>query len=73
MDGKVDEKERMNNEKRTNQAMDRLNFIHEHYNIKQGDYLYTLAVIVLEPILFMERFEWRPMTDLEKNTSATSH
>ena len=69
MEGKVDEKERRNDETRANLAMERLNFIHGQYNIKQGDYLHTLAAIVQEPALFMERFEWRPMTDLEKNGS----
>ncbi|KAF9957122.1 hypothetical protein BGZ70_009616 [Mortierella alpina] len=67
IDGKPDEKEQLNDERRAELAMERLNFLHGHYNIKQDDYLYTLALFVLEPPSFLGRFEWRPLTDLEKN------
>nr|KAF9901429.1 hypothetical protein EC991_006182 [Linnemannia zychae] len=65
--GKVDGKEMLNDEKRRVIAAERLNFIHGHYNIKQGDYLYTLALFIMEPGNFVDKFEWRPMTLLEKN------
>ncbi|KAF9923936.1 hypothetical protein FBU30_006006 [Linnemannia zychae] len=67
IEGKVDEKELLNDERRKEIAAERLNFIHGHYNIKQGDYLFTLAQFVLMPIDFIERFEWRKPTELEKN------
>ncbi|KAG0261175.1 hypothetical protein BG011_001281 [Mortierella polycephala] len=66
-EGKVDEKERLNDERRAEIATERLNFIHGHYNIKQEDYLYTLALFVLEPAVFIGRFEWRSLTELEEN------
>ncbi len=69
MDGKPDPKEQLNDERRAELAMERVNFLHGHYNIKQDDYLYTLALFVLEPPSFLGRFEWRPITDLEKNVS----
>ncbi|KAF9176620.1 hypothetical protein BGZ51_000226, partial [Haplosporangium sp. Z 767] len=67
IEGKVDEKERLNDERRAEIATERLNFIHGHYNIKQEDYLYTLALFILEPPSFIDRFEWRPLTELEEN------
>lgn len=69
MEGKVDEWERMNDEQRADLAMERLNFIHGQYNIKQGDYLYTFSQIVLETPSFIGRFEWRPLQEIEKNVS----
>ncbi|KAF9123327.1 hypothetical protein BGX30_001515 [Mortierella sp. GBA39] len=65
--GKVDEEEAVNDEKRKVIAAERLNFLHGHYNIKQGDYLYTLAMFILEPAVFIDKFEWRETTLLEKN------
>ncbi|KAF9973356.1 hypothetical protein BGZ73_003407 [Actinomortierella ambigua] len=64
---KVDEAEVENDEKRRVAAIERVNFLHSQYNIKQGDYLYTLALFVLEPAAWIDQFEWRPMTQLEKN------
>ncbi|KAF8937114.1 hypothetical protein EDD21DRAFT_363861 [Dissophora ornata] len=66
-EGKVDENEVLNDEKRAKVALERLNFIHGHYNIKQDDYLYTLSLFVLEPPRFLDSFEWRKLTELEKN------
>ncbi|KAG0230585.1 hypothetical protein BGW42_000849 [Actinomortierella wolfii] len=63
----VDETEVQNDEKRAAAAVERVNFLHGHYNIKQGDYLYTLALFILEPSSWIDRFEWRPLTRLEKN------
>ncbi|KAF9114622.1 hypothetical protein BGX27_010287 [Mortierella sp. AM989] len=65
--GIVDEKEDENDKLREEIAVQKLNFIHGHYNIKQEDYLYTLALFVLEPPKWINRFEWRKMTELEKN------
>ncbi|KAG0270244.1 hypothetical protein BGZ95_001766 [Linnemannia exigua] len=53
--------------KRQQVALEKLNFIHGHYPIRQEDYLYTLALFVLEPVSWLGRFEWRGITELEKN------
>lgn len=67
--GKVDEEEVLNDERRKDIATERLNFLHGHYNIKQEDYLYTLALFIQEPAFFIDSFEWRPTTELERNVS----
>ncbi|KAF9088804.1 hypothetical protein BGX23_007099 [Mortierella sp. AD031] len=53
--------------KRERLALEKLNFIHGHYPIRQEDYLYTMALFILEPVSWINRFEWRKMTWLEKN------
>ncbi|KAF9920646.1 hypothetical protein FBU30_009495 [Linnemannia zychae] len=53
--------------KRQAVALQKLNFIHGHYPIQQKDYLYTLALFIMEPAVWIDRFEWRQTTDLEKN------
>ncbi|KAG0308336.1 hypothetical protein BGZ98_008318 [Dissophora globulifera] len=67
VEGKVDANEVLNDEKRAEIAIDRLNYIHGHYTIKQEDYLYTLALFMLEPPSFIDQFEWRKSTELEQN------
>ncbi|KAI1288936.1 hypothetical protein EDD11_009527 [Mortierella claussenii] len=67
IEGKEDEKEVQNDKKRSEIALERLNFIHGHYNIKQDDFLYTLAMFMLEPTSFLGQFEWRDLTELEQN------
>ncbi|KAI1317742.1 hypothetical protein EDD11_007916 [Mortierella claussenii] len=59
--------ERANDDKRAQAAVERINFIHSHYRISQGDYLYNLAMFVLESDYWVRRFEWRPLTALERN------
>ncbi|KAG0348629.1 hypothetical protein BG004_004660 [Podila humilis] len=66
-EGKYDPEAHQNDHVRFQTSLERLNFIHGHYNISQGDYLYTLALFILEPPSFIGRFEWREMTLLEKN------
>lgn len=43
-----------------------LNWIHSHYDISNDDYLYTLALFIIEPVRWMETFGYRPLTDREK-------
>ncbi|MEH6451085.1 MAG: oxygenase MpaB family protein [Oleispira sp.] len=43
-----------------------LNWIHSHYEITNDDYLYTLALFIVEPVRWMETFGYRPLTDREK-------
>ncbi|KAF9171439.1 hypothetical protein BGX21_000494 [Mortierella sp. AD011] len=60
-------KERTNDDARAKAAVDRINFIHSHYNISQGDFVYNLALSVLDSIYWVGRFDWRPLTELEEN------
>ncbi|KAF9164631.1 hypothetical protein DFQ26_001211 [Actinomortierella ambigua] len=66
-EGKIDEAEVDNDERRRVAAIERVNFLHGQYKIKQGDYLYTLALFILEPSAWIGQFDWRPLTLLEKN------
>lgn len=43
-----------------------LNWIHSHYEISNDDYLYTLALFIIEPARWMETFGYRPLTEHEK-------
>lgn len=49
-------------------ALAKMNWIHARYGsaISNGDLIHTLGLFVLEPIRYIERFEWRPMSELEK-------
>ncbi|KAG0359748.1 hypothetical protein BG005_000204 [Podila minutissima] len=67
LEGKTDPAEDLNDLKRSQMATERLNWIHGHYPIKQEDYLYTLALFILEPGSWIDRFEWRPLSELERN------
>src|SRR5690349_21491269 len=46
-----------------------MNYIHKPYRISgsitQPDLLYTLSVFITEPIRWIERYEWRPLNDME--------
>jgi hypothetical protein len=46
-----------------------MNYIHSQYQkagkISNEDFLYTLSVFITEPISWIPRYEWRPMTDME--------
>ena len=43
-----------------------LNWIHSHYEISNDDYLYTLALFIIEPVRWMETFGYRTLTEREK-------
>ena len=43
-----------------------LNWIHSHYDISNDDYLYTLALFIVEPARWMDKFGYRPLTSREK-------
>ncbi|KAI2784512.1 hypothetical protein F4815DRAFT_456109 [Daldinia loculata] len=53
---------------RGRRAMARLNWIHGLYSkhIKEYDYVHTLALFVFEPARWIDRYDWRPLTRLEK-------
>ncbi|CAK7200094.1 hypothetical protein SEUCBS139899_002783 [Sporothrix eucalyptigena] len=55
---------------RSLQALARMNYLHSKYvnagQIRNGDLLYTLSACFTEPIRFIERYEWRALTDVER-------
>ncbi|KAI2851438.1 hypothetical protein CBS12448_8521 [Aspergillus niger] len=55
---------------RARTAIARTKFLHSGYRasgrILESDMLYTLSLFATEPIRFVERFEWRAMTELER-------
>lgn len=46
--------------------VEQLNFIHGHYKISNDDYLYTLALFMLEPVRWCESFGYRRLSEEEK-------
>ncbi|KAG0326409.1 hypothetical protein BGZ99_009550 [Dissophora globulifera] len=59
--------DRAEDEARAQAAIERMNFIHSHYKIQQNDYLYNLSMFATECFYWIEHFDFRPLTDLEKN------
>ncbi|EED22461.1 conserved hypothetical protein [Talaromyces stipitatus ATCC 10500] len=55
---------------RAHEAIARTRFLHANYrktgHILEDDMLYTLSLFALEPIRFVETYEWRKLSDLEK-------
>lgn len=55
---------------RTQTAIARTNYIHSHYRqsgaILREDMLYTLSLFATEPIRFINQYEWRQTTELER-------
>ncbi len=51
------------------QAIARMNFLHARYQkagmITNDDLLYTLSLFALEPARWVDKYEWRSLTDLE--------
>ncbi|RCH97259.1 hypothetical protein CU097_011421 [Rhizopus azygosporus] len=52
---------------RAREALDRINEIHGRYNISNGDYLYTLALFIVEPVEWINKYEWRKLDEREIN------
>lgn len=55
---------------RAQTAIARTNWLHQGYRasgkILESDMLYTLSLFATEPIRFVERYEWRTMTEMER-------
>jgi len=51
-------------------ALARMNWLHSRYDISNDDMLYTLSVFVTCPQRWLERFEWRELTELEVGVCA---
>ncbi|HEY9736204.1 MAG TPA: oxygenase MpaB family protein [Trichocoleus sp.] len=47
-------------------ALERMNRIHAHFPISNTDYIYVLSTFVHEPVRWIERFGWRPLSEVEK-------
>ncbi|KAI5861307.1 hypothetical protein GGS23DRAFT_145559 [Durotheca rogersii] len=49
-------------------ALARLNWLHARYaaRIRPADYVHTLALFVLEPARWVARYDWRPLSPLER-------
>ena len=60
---------------RTIKAIARMNYLHARYRaagkIKDDDMLYTLSLFACEPNRWIERFEWRDLTDVERCAGGT--
>jgi hypothetical protein len=47
-------------------ALERMNQMHGRFPIANGDFLYVLSTFVFEPLRWIERFGWRPLTETER-------
>ena len=54
---------------RGRKALRRMNQMHGRFNISNEDFLYVLSTFVFEPIRWLDRFGWRPMSEKEKIAS----
>ena len=46
-------------------AIQRINWIHSHYNIRNEDFLFVLSTFLCEPVRWIERYGWRQLTQAE--------
>ncbi|PRP77689.1 hypothetical protein PROFUN_00550 [Planoprotostelium fungivorum] len=58
---------------RSRTAISRINYLHSRYGkrITNDDMLYTLSLFILEPMRWLEMYEWRPLSDVEKYAQLT--
>ncbi|KAI8136658.1 hypothetical protein BJV82DRAFT_647111 [Fennellomyces sp. T-0311] len=56
--------------RRQEHAIARLNEIHGKYNILNDDFLYTLSLFVVEPMKWVNKHEWRQLEQIEINRYA---
>ena len=47
-------------------AVQRINAIHRRFDIRDEDYLYTLATFVFVPLRWLDRWGWRPLLEVER-------
>lgn len=50
-------------------AVSRINRIHARFAISNDDMLYTLGTFVFVPLRWLDRYGWRPLTDVEREGS----
>lgn len=53
---------------RARRALSKVNWLHSRYKkvISNDEMLHTLSVFMIDPIRFIEKYEWRKLTQLEK-------
>lgn len=54
------------NSLRGKRAIRRMNSMHGRFEISNEDFLYVLSTFIFEPIRWLEKYAYRPMTELEK-------
>ncbi|MCU0400772.1 MAG: DUF2236 domain-containing protein [Algoriphagus sp.] len=54
------------NSLRGKRAIRRMNSMHGRFEISNDDFLYVLSTFIFEPIRWLEKYGYRPMTELEK-------
>ncbi len=54
---------------RARAAIEKMNFIHSHFNISDEDYLYVLSTFVFEPERWIKKYGYRKLTDNELKSS----
>lgn len=47
-------------------VIQRMNQIHGHFPIPNSDFVYVLSTFIYDPVRWIERFGWRPLSQLEK-------
>ena len=50
---------------RAKAALEKMNFIHSHFNISADDYLYVLSTFVFEPERWINKYGYRKLTEQE--------
>jgi len=60
-------------EGRGKEALDRLNWVHGHYQIANEDFLYVLSTFIYEPIYWIDKYGWRPTCAQEKQGYKPRH
>lgn len=48
-------------------AIERMNRIHQRFDIDNEDFLYVLSTTIYEPVRWNQQFGWRPFTEIEKH------
>ncbi|MBI1796411.1 MAG: DUF2236 domain-containing protein [Candidatus Eisenbacteria bacterium] len=51
---------------RGKEALERINWAHGHYTIRNDDFLYVLSTFILEPIRWIDAFGWRRLCPQER-------
>ena len=54
------------NSLRGKKAIRRMNSMHGRFQISNEDFLYVLSTFIFEPIRWLEKYAYRPMTEIEK-------
>lgn len=47
-------------------ALERMNAMHAAYRIANEDFLYVLSTFVFEPLRWIDKYGWRPLTETER-------